>query len=578
MQWKSYVIAVTLSFAAINVNAEQSPITIYTAKKIITVDPVDREATAVAVKDGRIYAVGSLGEMQQWMKKDSYTVNNQFIHDVITPGLIEPHTHFSLLSVFMGLTYIGYWDFPGVNGTILPAAKTKADVLAKLKEANKNIKDPNQVLFAWGYDPIYFDNSDLTAADLDTVSKTRPIFVLNASMHIAYINSVLINKMGYNAQTKIPGVEKNKEGQPNGVLKEMDAAGPVIMSFIKELISPESFQKELYETANIAQRLGVTTVADMLFGGPGEEMMIAAFKKASADDAFPERMLYAYNGPLLLMKEKTKPGSGVAYINQLKQLNNDKLYFGAIKFVSDGSIQGFTSRLNWPGYFNGAPNGLFNMDTAQLKADILPFWQAGFPIHVHVNGDQATDAALDALEYLQTVAPRRDGIYVLEHNQMAAPESFQRAHRLGAYADLFSNHIYYWGDQHYSILLGPDRANRMDDPVSAMREHVPFTLHTDSPVTPMGPLHTMWSAMNRVTASGRVLGAQSKLSASDALRAVTFGAATILNLQKDIGSIEVGKRADFTVLGQDPLLVDPMQVKDIPVLATMVNGRIFPVK
>ncbi len=557
--------------------AEVPPVTIYVAKKIITMDAMQPTATAVAVKDGRIYSVGSLDEMKTWMKPGSFSIADNYANDIITPGLIEAHSHFTMLALFMAQPYIGYWDFPGFKGDTLPASKTKAEALNRLRDADKKLKDPAQILFAWGYDPIYFNNDDITAADLDSISKTRPIFVLNASEHIGYVNSVLLNKAGYNNQTKIPGVMKDKSGQPNGVLKEMAAAGPVIMLFYKQLFTPESFKQDLYGLADTAHRLGLTTFSDLLFGGPGEAEMVQVLNQAAQDPQFQERMVVVYDGALLNMMERKAAGQGFAHLNSLMKLNSPKLNFGSIKFVCDGSIQGYTARMEWPGYFDGAPNGIFNTTTDQLKQGILPYWKGDFPIHVHANGNQATQAVLDALKYLQTVAPRRPALFVIEHDQMSSPEQFRRARTLGAYVNLFANHIYYWGDQHYSILMGPDRANRMDAAGEALRQGLIFSLHSDSPVTPLGPLHSMWAAMNRVTVSGRVLGAGEKISAMDALRAVTLNAAYLLNQQNEIGSIEIGKRADFTVLAKDPLTEAPMTVKDIPIVATIQDGRIFPV-
>lgn len=555
-----------------------APVTIFVAKRIITMDPVQPYATAVAVKDGRIYSVGALDEMKKWMKAGTYTVNNDYANDVITPGMIEAHSHLTMLSVFLAHTYVGYWDFPGFNGKILPAAKSKADVLKRLKEDEKKLTNPNDILFGWGFDPIYFNNDVLTATDLDAISKTRPIFVLNASEHIAYVNSVLLAKAGYNAQTTIPGVVKGKDGKPNGVLEEVSAAGPVIMLFFNQLVTPATFKENLYGLADTAHRLGLTTFSDLLFGGPGEGDMVDVMKQAAQDPKFPERMVIVYNGMLLSLLDKKTPGQGIAHLNDLIKLNSNNLNFGGIKFVSDGSLQGFTARLEWPGYFNGAPNGLFNTTTEELKQVALPYWKAGYRIHIHVNGNQATQSALDALQYWQTQAPRKPALVILEHDQMSSPEQFKRAHILGAYVNLFANHIYYWGDQHYSILLGPDRANRINDAAEAKRQGVLFSLHTDSPVTPLGPLHSMWAAMNRVTASGRVLGPNERISAQDALRAVTLSAAYLHNLQNEIGSIEIGKRADFTVLARDPLTEPAMTVKDIPIVATIQSGNIFPIR
>ncbi len=578
MQRKLTTLLLALGISQTVLAATNSPITIFTAKKIITEDHMKPTATAVAVQDGKILSVGSLEEMKSWMKDGSYTVNNDYANAIITPGMIEAHSHLTMLAIFMDHPYVGYWDFPGFNGTTLPALKSKIEVLNRLKEADKQLSDPNQVLFAWGYDPIYFNNQDLTAADLDSISKTRPIFVLNASEHIGYVNSVLLKRAGYTSQTRLPGVLKDNNGNPTGVLEEMAAAGPVIMSFYKQLFTPETFKKELYGLGDTAHRLGLTTYSDLLFGGPGENEMVQVLKDTSNDMKYPERMVIVYDGKILALMEKKSPGSGLAHIADLSKNNNDKLNFGHIKFVSDGSIQGFTARLNWPGYFNGMPNGIFNTTTDEFKQEALPFWKAGYPIHIHVNGNEATESILDGIQYLQNTAPRKPALVMLEHDQMSSPEQFYRAKQLGAYVNLFANHVYYWGDQHYSILLGPDRANQIDAVLEAKRHHLMYSVHTDSPVTPLGPLHSMWAAINRVTASGRVLGANLKISAEDALKAVTINAAYLLNQQRYIGSIEIGKRADFTVLARDPLTEPAKTIKDIPIIATIQDGNVFPVR
>lgn len=568
------LVSAILLIAGLQVHAA-APITIYVARKIITMDSFQPEATAVAVKDDRIYSIGSLSEMKTWMKPGSYHVDSTFSRQVITPGMIEAHDHWTLLVLLLAHPYVGYYDFLGYDAAVLPGLKSKESVIASLQKTDKTMSDPNAVLFAWGYDPIYLHNVDLTADDLDQVSKTRPVFVLNASDHIGYVNHLLLKKAGYDANTKLKGVRKGRDGMPNGVLEEAEAMGPVIAPLIKELMTSQAVQKGMQGAAGLARRVGLTTVSDLLFGGPGEKLLTDVFVQASKDPQYPVRIVPIYDGLILNDMENKSKGSGVKHINELMRLNNVKLSFGGVKFVVDGSIQGFTARLKWPGYFNGAPNGLFNTPLEQLKVIALPFWQAGLPIHVHVNGDEATDVALATLSYLQNTAPRLDNIFVLEHDQMSTPEQFRRAKQLGAYVNLFANHIYYWGDQHYHLLLGPDRANRLDDGAEAKRAGLIFSLHTDSPVTPLGPLHSMWAAVNRVTASGRILGRNARISAEDALYAVTLNAAYLLGLEDEIGSIEVGKRADFTVLAGDPLSVPPMRIKDIPVVATIQNGVVF---
>ena len=160
---------------------------------------------------------------------------------------------------------------------------------------------------------------------------------------------------------------------------------------------------------------------------------------------------------------------------------------------------------------------------------------------------------IDAIEAAQTAHYRPDHRHTLQHCQMADASLFRRMAKLGICANLFANHVYYWGDQHAAITMGPDRARRMDACATALREGVLLAIHSDAPVTPLAPLFTAWCAVNRITASGNILGPEERISASEALYAITLGAAYTLHMDHLIGSIETGKYADFAVLENDPL-------------------------
>jgi predicted amidohydrolase YtcJ len=245
--------------------------------------------------------------------------------------------------------------------------------------------------------------------------------------------------------------------------------------------------------------------------------------------------------------------------------------------MADGSIQGYTARLKWPGYLESRPNGIWNAPPEQLRNQIIKLHGEGVQLHIHVNGDEASEVGLDALEEAMIRFPRGDHRHVLQHCQMADESQFRRMKALGVCVNLFANHIWYFGDQHYELTMGPDKAMKMDACASALRNGVPLAIHSDAPVTPMGPLHVAWCAVNRITPSGRVLGENQKISVEDALYALTLGAAYTLKLDSEIGSIEVGKKADFAVLGEDPLVAAPENLKDIRVLGTVMGGRHFPV-
>ena len=267
---------------------------------------------------------------------------------------------------------------------------------------------------------------------------------------------------------------------------------------------------------------------------------------------------------------------GVNWVKSLIPRSNGKLKFGLVKIVADGSIQGFTARMKWPGYYNGAANGLWYVDPDELPKLIGAYHEAGLQVHIHTNGDQATEVAIDSIEQVLAKKPSPDARFTLQHCQMAHDAHFRRMARLGICANLFANHIYYWGDQHYALTMGPERAGRMDATATAQRLGVAYAIHSDAPVTHLAPLFTAWCAVNRLTASGRVLGAAERISVPDALYAITLGAAFTLKLDTELGSIETGKRADFTVLEDDPLAVEPSVLKDVPVWGTVLGGRVFP--
>jgi len=262
-------------------------------------------------------------------------------------------------------------------------------------------------------------------------------------------------------------------------------------------------------------------------------------------------------------------------VSQLMQRNTDRIRYGLVKMMLDGSIQGFSARLRWPGYFNGAPNGIWVTAPAQYEADFEVYHRAGLQIHTHTNGDEASEVAINAIGRILARAPRPDHRHMLQHAQMIDAGLFRRMAALGLGVNLFANHLWYWGDQHAEMTMGPDRADRLDACASALAAGVPLAIHSDAPVTPLAPLFTAWCAVNRITPKGRVLGEAERLTVIQALHAITLGAAWSLNLDREIGSIECGKRADLCILDDDPLSIDPIALKDIPVWGTMLSGRVF---
>ena len=473
----------------------------------------------------------------------------------------------SLEGAFWRYVYVGFFNRTGPDGTVWPGLKSIDEVVARLCEFAAKPELADKPVVGWGFDPIYFSSRRMIAADLDQVATDRPVIVMHASGHMLNANSFILDAAGVSADTNVHGILKDRNGKPTGELQELAA---MFMAFEVAGVNPfveMGSAQCVRDFAAVAKRAGVTTATDLyaVLYPENVEQLLAA----TNEEACPIRLVPAYgalSGPA---------DEGVELMKDLAAKSTDKLRFGLIKMMTDGSIQGFTARLKWPGYFNGAPNGIWNAPPEELKAQFATYHRAGFQIHIHTNGDEAIEVMLDAIEAALDEHPRRDHRHTLQHCQMASEAQLERAAALGVCVNLFANHIYYWGEEHLSTTVGPERAHRLEPFATADRLGVRYAMHSDAPVTPIGPLFTAWCAVERKTASGRVLGQEERLSVDQALRAITLGAAYTLKMDHLVGSIESGKFADFAILEEDPYSVPSDALKDIPVRGTVLGGQEF---
>jgi len=532
-------------------------------------NPRQPDAAAIAVRDGRILGVGSVEDLQQW---GASTIDDQFKDKVIMPGLIEGHCHLKEGGMW-AWTYLGWFDRRDPSGHVWPGLKSMQAVVDRLAQVDAEMTargcGDEQPLLAWGFDPIYFGGERMTVDHLKAAAVARPIVITHANGHLMNINSAMLKLADITSATDIEGVVKDEHGNPTGELQEPTAMHLVIRKVGNAgLLSPMDDQGMLNFSA-IACMQGVTTATDLVndYSDGSYDML----SRATSREDYRVRLFPAFRAfhGAAAAKQSTER------VLSLQQKNTDKLRFGIVKMMLDGSIQGFSARMRWPGYFNGAPNGIWVMDPQQFESDFEIYHRAGLLVHTHTNADEASEVAIEAIERILTRSPRPDHRHTLQHGQMIDAAMFRKMAALGLCANLFSNHVWYWGDQHYEMTMGPDRANRIDDARAALDCGVPLAIHSDAPVTPLGPLFTAWCAVNRLTPKGRVLGANHRISVPEALYAITMGAAWTLKADHEIGSIEVGKRADFAVLEDDPLTIDPLKLKDVRVWGTVLGGKVF---
>ena len=535
-------------------------ITIFSARKVLTMNTYQPVATHVAVRGGRILGTGSLDELAEW---GDYTIDNSFEDKILLPGFVEAHCHAMNGSIWEN-TYVGYFDRTDPDGRVWLGIKDLDGVLDRLREIERTLDNPEQTLVAWGFDPIYFnDGVRMTVSHLDQVSRDRKILVQHSNGHLLNVSRKVLELAGIDANTDVEGVMKDADGHPSGELGEM-AAQFMAYRVTDVRRFDEINAEDLRSFARTATNVGVTTATDL--HARVQDQNVKNYVEVTQDPNYPLRLVPAAG--CLTMSIEEGPG----HVADLKRHNNDKLFFGLCKIMTDGSIQGFTGRLKWPGYFNGKPNGIWNLPPQTLTNMVEAYHLAGLQMHMHTNGDEASELMIDAIEKALHKSPRPDHRHTLTHCQMADESQFRRMAQLGICSNLFANHIYYWGDQHYCQTMGPDRAMRMDACATAKRIGVPFTIHSDAPVTPLDPLFTAWCAVNRQTASGRILGPNERIDVEDALRAITLGAAFTLRLDHLVGSIEPGKYADFAVLDDDPTTVPVEALKDVSVWGTVIDG------
>lgn len=550
-----------------------SRVTVYTARRVRTMDPGRPIAQAVAVMDGRVLSTGTLESMQPWLSRHEHVIDHTLQDKVILPGLIDPHTHFSISAGYLRLVYVGPIESPGPTG-MNPAVGSIDEMLLKLQSVHESEADRSKPLVAWGLDPA-LQGGHLHRDLLDAITTERPIWVIAYAPHFVYANSAAIERSRIPADTTMHGVERYPDGRLKGVFIEIEATRAVLGGMRAE-IQKGAGPAGMRMMGDTARKAGVTTTAEMVFGASDFDIEWALHEQVVSSDDFPVRMgLVALELPMF-----TKHGAkAVEFLQAQYARNTPKLFFKGVKYLSDGSFPAMSLRVNFPGYLDGG-NGLRNFVPWEDMADRMePYWRAGVQIHCHANGDEAVDASLDALAELQRRHPRFDHRFTLEHYCISTPMQARRLKALGGLASVNNYFVHYRSQLHSAVGYGPDRSESLARLASLEREGVVFALHSDYSlvVVPMHPLTAAWVAVNRIAQDGRtVMGEGERIGVDRALRAITIDAAYVLGMEREVGSLEPGKWADFAILDEDPYEVDPIRLKDIGVWGTALAGRLHP--
>jgi len=537
--------------------------TIFLGGPIVTVNPKNEEAQALAVQDGKIVAVGTVDEVKKnWL--DSKTNVIDLKGQTLMPGFVEPHVHIIATSMMEGL-------WLDLSNFALPY-DTLETLKQKLKAELKNIPAGGW-LVGFGVDPSRTTPfmAELTADILDQVSTEVPIFIINQSGHIAYANHKAIELAGITSDTPNPdggGIYvKDAQGKLTGKLIEP----PTYLPFQAKMPLPTEAQlfQAIQKTTKKMASTGITTSAEITVGANfGLEKEIKIYQAITANEGLPLRVrAYLYGSAIPKGFNSIKPNQG-----------DDRLRYVGVKYISDGSTQGLTAALRESYlYPKGTQNrGDLNYKDQDLYDQMKVYFDQGWQISVHANGSRALDQTLNNYEKLLAGNPNPEARHLrIEHFTINTPDQVIKAKKLGVIPGFTIGHVDYWGEAFHNHIVGPERADRIDPSASFKKEGARFAYHSDSPVSPYGPLHYITQGVTRLWQAPpqKVLGPEERVTVDDAIRAVTINAAYQVMSEDKIGSLEVGKLADFVVLEKNPRQTPPEQIANIKVKETWVGGK-----
>ncbi|HEX6711353.1 MAG TPA: amidohydrolase [Rubrobacter sp.] len=522
--------------------------------KIHTLDPSQPSAEGVAIRDGRISYVGEADEARRASGPRAEIID---LGDrVALPGFVESHSH----PIFYG-RYLEEVDCRGCSslGEIVEALRARA------KET-----PPREWVVGNGYDHTLLEEArHPTRRELDRASEDHPVLLRNITGHCLVANTETFRLAGITSKTPDPEggrIGRETGGEPDGIFWEW--AQHLVQSCLPEP-SVEDVLRYLRNSSEEYLAAGVTSVVDAAIGFNYGMRDAEAYAKIAEEGGLPLRfgaaIMYQFWKEL-----RDGAGPGLQWPG-----DPDLVRPLAVKFFQDGSIQIKTAALREP-YFGEteAADGHLIWPQEQLDHMVADAHSSGWQIWTHGNGDAAIESILNAYERTLSNDPRTGHRHRIEHCQTAGEDQLDRMMDLGVTASFFAPHVWYWGDRHREIFLGPERAARIDPLASAARRGMRFGLHNDSPVTPISPLLSIGTAVSRRTSGGHVLGAGQAITVEQALRSMTLDAAYLAFEEDRKGTLTEGKLGDVVVLEGDPYEVAPEEIKDLPVAMTIVGGEV----
>lgn len=535
--------------------------TIYTGGPILTINDAQPNAEAVAVKDGRILAVGPLTDVMthQGDATEVFDLDGR----AMLPGFVDSHGHV----VFGGLQALSANLLAPPDGEVTDIASLQQTLLDWV-EANRAAVDNTGVIIGFGYDnALLAKQRHPTRQDLDAVSTDLPIIIVHQSGHLGVANSKALEVVGYDASTADPAggvIQRAADGEPNGVLEEY-AFFAALVPILSQL-GAEAFNEFAVAGAQLWASYGYTTGQDGRSSGPSVESL----KSMAGAGRIPIDVV-AYPD-VLEARDYIAEHTSQQYENGIR--------VGGCKLTIDGSPQGFTALRDRP-YYNPVGTypagyvGYAAVTMDQVQEAVNWCYENEFQILVHANGEGASDMLIGALTEAQETYGDPGNRPVLIHGQFLRQDQVNDYKRLGVFMSLFPMHTFYWGDWHRDHTVGPVNAENISPTGWLVERDMMFGSHHDAPVAFPDSMRILDATVTRRTRSGDILGPHQRVDVMTALKALTIWPAWQHFEEAQKGSIETGKIADFVILSDDPTAVDPETLDQLRVMATIKDDQVI---
>ncbi len=558
---------------------EEAEIVVYVAKKVVTMDESLPEAKAVAVdtKKGIIISVGELEEMYPWTKGKKVFIDKTFEKQVMYPGFIDNHLHTSMAVVLMPSEFLAPDDWALPKG-FYPGVLGEENYDKKLKEYIDNYDNKYPAFMSWGF--LKTVHGEMTAQRLDKICADIPIIIWERSYHEVYLNTKALEHFGIDKKV----VEEHGANYEKGQFIEGALFG-VIPYLNKFLLSDDWLIEGLKQLALLLNQVGITTNVELAFGTLNCNLELESLRKLKE---FKELQFFrSYNVPM--MSSFAMAGSGGKEPFNVKIANEtydkfvedfkknpvkDVYMLDSFKLMFDGAIVSGNMVIGEPGYIDGH-DGVWISAPELMEKILVDVWNTGKQVHVHCTGDKAHEKLVDIVEKAYNQKPLADHRMVFHHYGFTTNEVARKIAKVGCVVSANPYYNFLVADVYATDLMGFDRAKGLSKLKSVIRNGVSLSLHSDMAVAPANPLLLAWCAVNKVSSTGMKLYEEERLTVYEAMRAVTLEAAYAMKLEREIGSIIAGKKADFTILDSDPQDGDPMKLKDVKIWGTVFEGKPF---